>query len=349
VSDERLHEHLRKLFPDATVISIEPLGADSDKAAGYGRPLHVRLQRGGAPFSVVWRLGSDNEFGHDRRSDRAGNQLLAYDDFGKLPAHVRALDVGVMTGDGGLTSIGGGELYLITDYAPGTIYAEDLRRVAREGRADERDLARCSSLAAYLTELHVPIADPQRYRRAIRDLVGHGEGIFGMIDGYRDGVPGAPLERLFAIERRCVEWRWRLRGYEHRLARTHGDFHPFNVVFDGDRFALLDASRGCAGDPADDVTAMAINYLLFALDAPDGWRGLGPLWRRFWATYVKAHPDGELFLVAPPYFSWRALVVCNPRFYPHLGERSRDALLGLAERTLDAGRFDPAWGEELFA
>jgi hypothetical protein len=184
----------------------------------------------------------------------------------------------------------------------------------------------------------------------VRDLVGHGEGIFGMIDGYPDDTPGAPAQRLRGIERRALEWRWRLRGHEDRLARIHGDFHPFNVVFDeGTSFSLVDASRGCAGDPADDVTAMAVNYLFFAVSRPASWPALGALWRRFLSSYLEASGDRELLEVAPPYLAWRALVVSSPRFYPHLPARSRDRLLAWIERLLEAPRLDPGSADELFA
>src|SRR5690606_15297866 len=125
-------------------------------------------------------------------------------------------------------------------------------------------------------------------------------------------------ERLRQIERRCTRWRWLLRDHERRLARTHGDFHPFNVVFEtGTRFLLLDASRGTAGDPADDLTAMAVNFVLFALEQPASWRrGFRRLWHQFWNTYLVDRSDPDLLAVAPPFFAWRALVVCNPRFYP---------------------------------
>jgi aminoglycoside phosphotransferase (APT) family kinase protein len=143
------------------------------------------------------------------------------------------VDVGAIAADGGLVSLrGAGEPYLVTEWAEGALYAEDLRRVAREGRATALDLARCDALADALARLHAErIADAPGWRRAVRDLLGHGEGIFGMVDGYPDGVPAAPPERLRAIEERCLAWRWRLRGRVHRLARTHGDFHPFNIVF----------------------------------------------------------------------------------------------------------------------
>ena len=343
------------------MLAIEPLAPDSgatrdstSKAAGYGKPARVSLAGPhGDKLDVVWRVASSDEFGHDRRADRAGNMVLAFDDFAHMPRHVQALDLGAIGEDGELISFrDGGELYLITSYAPGQIYAEDLRRIARDGQATELDLARVDVLARYLATLHAQplaaeLANP-RYRRAIRDLLGHGEGIFGMIDGFPP-IAEIPPERLQAIEHRCVDWRWRLRESEHRLTRTHGDFHPFNVVFDGGTdFTVLDASRGTCGDPADDVIAMAINFLLFAIDTRGGWNGLGPLWHRFWSTYLHARPDHELAQVAPLFFTWRALVVCNPRFYPSLSVDGRELLLGLAEWALDHGRLDPARADELF-
>jgi hypothetical protein len=355
----RLREHLARLYPEHEVTAIEPLAPDTGatrgsttKAAGYGRPVRVVLARGAETLEVVWRVAIADEFGHDRRSDRAANLLLAYDDFGRTPEHAAPIDVGMIAADGRLISMRDGvEPYLLTAFVRGTIYAEDLRRIVRDGTAAELDVARVGALARYLARLHAPIADAAAYRRAIRDLIGHGEGIFGMVDGYPADVPGAPADRLAAIERRCAEWRWRLRGQEGRLVRTHGDFHPFNIVFrESSNFALLDASRGGRGDAADDLTALAINYVLFALDAPAAWRrGLGPLWHELWDAYERERSDAGLLACVPPFLAWRALVVCNPRFYPDLSEGGRSRLLGLVERALAAGDFSPTWADELFA
>jgi len=41
----------------------------------------------------------------------------------------------------------GGEFYLLTTFAPGTIYADDLRRIARTGAATDVDVARIDALA----------------------------------------------------------------------------------------------------------------------------------------------------------------------------------------------------------
>jgi hypothetical protein len=341
------------------VVSVTPLGSDgatdddTRKAAGYGRPLHLRLRDGGGrEQEVVFHVAQADEFGHDRRSDRALEQLLAYDTFGHIPRHVRALDVGAVGDDGRILSLRrAGEFYLVTSWATGRPYAEDLRRLARSGACAPLDLARADALADYLVALHRErVAEPVAYARGVRDLVGSGEGIFGMIDAYPPDCPAAPPARLCAIERSCLEWRWRLRGREARLRRTHGDFHPFNVVFgDGAGFQLLDASRGCLGDPADDVTAMAVNFVFFALEHPTAWPdGLGRLWHRFWTRYLDGSGDAALLDVAAPFFAWRGLVVTSPRFYPDLRAEARDRLLGLVERALASPRFDPGWADELF-
>ncbi len=361
VAPQALEGLASTLFPGATLLRADPLGPDAagdEKAAGYGRPVRVTVRLpDGAERRFVFRTQASNEFGHDRRADRAEAALLAYDLFDLYPDHVRALDVGAIAADGRLVSLGGaGEFWLATGWAEGTLYAEDLRRVAREGAAP-LDRARCEALARYLARLHAEaLDDPVAWRRAVRDLLGHGEGIFGVVDAYPPEVPAAPPGRLRAIEERCLAARWALRGRPERLVRTHGDFHPFNIVFEppapgerGPRFTLLDASRGGKGDPADDVVALSVNYAFFALDHPGAWgRGLGALWRRFWEVYLQERGDAAL-ASAPPYLAWRALVLCCPRFYPRLGPAARNALLGLAERALDAGRLDPADVEPLFA
>jgi Phosphotransferase enzyme family len=354
----RLRDHVSRLYPGADVVAIEPLGPDggatagaTTKAAGYGLPVRITISEGGARRELVWRIASANEFGHDRRADRAAAMVQAYDDFGRMPQHVQAVDLGVIGAGGALISIRDAtEHYLITTYAPGTIYADDLRRIAAERVATPRDVARVDTLARYLAALHTPIAPPgMRYRRAIRDLLGSGEGIFGIIDGYPDGVPGASQGRLREIEARCTPWRWRLRDRDARLTRTHGDFHPFNIVFDGETPAMLDASRGGCGDPADDVTALAVNFVLFALDAPAAWeQGLGVLWRHLWHRYLTERPDRGLLEVAPPFFLWRTLVVANPAFYPRMTQQARETLLGFATELLDEPVLDPSWAEELF-
>jgi hypothetical protein len=359
VASEPVRELCREIFPGAVIERVTQLGeveaghiGAGDKAFGYGIPLRIDLrQRDGGLRQVVLHTQTANDFGHDRRADRAAAALLSFDTYGSIPRHVRPLDVGTITEAGQLLSLRqAGEFYLLTTYAEGEIYACDLERVARAGRALPEDLSRVEALAKYLAELHAE-KRPRgaAYLRAVRDLVGSGEGIFGIVDGYPEDAKGAPPERLQAIERACVAFRHRLRARRERLSRTHGDFHPFNIVFDArGELVLLDTSRGCEGDPADDVACLAINYLFFALEGEQAWGGLRELWYRFWDVYLSESGDQEVLDVVAPFFAWRGLVLACPRWYPSLSERARDRLLSFVERALAAGRFSPEAAEELF-
>lgn len=358
-----IRELIHERVPNAADIRISPLGADegtdhsdqTEKGFGYGKPLYIAVTGPtGQVQELVFHTESAGEFGHDRRSDRAHDMLLAADTYRTIPRQVAALDVGAITEDGRLRSLADTrEFYLLTEYAPGSLYADDLRRIARAATLSPRDRRRGELLADYLVALHEPRLDHARlYRRAVRDLLGHGEGIFGLIDGYPDrGAPGASIERLRALEAICWEWRWRLRDCEYRLTRTHGDFHPFNILFDdSDRLSLLDASRGCMGDAADDVSCLVINYAFFALEHRDAWAGaLRELWYGFFRRYLDGSRDDEVLEVLPPFFAWRALVLCNPTWYPAMSAAHRDALLGLTEDILTAECFDPECVEVLFA
>jgi hypothetical protein len=343
---------------DAVVERVEPLvpdagGTTTAKVEGYGRPLRLwlRLADGGRR-SCVFHTATVNEFGHDRPSDRALQQLLAAETFGLIPDHVRVLDVGAVQADGSLHSLlGAGEFFLVTDYAEGTPYAHDLRRLARGAPASRLDVERATALASWLARLHTRLpADEVKWRRSLRDVVGSGEGVLGLCDAYPADCPGVAPGLLLELERLVAGARWALKPRGARLSRIHGDFHPFNLVFrDGVEFTALDASRGCAGDPADDVTALAINYLFFAIEHPDRWEGcFSRLWRALWDTYLRESGDREVLASAPLFFAWRALVVCCPRFYPQLSGRAREALLGLAHRALVDGRLELEQADGLF-
>ena len=300
---------------------------------------------------LVFRTSRKNQFGHDRRSDRAGDALLAYDTAALVPGHAGVVDVGAIGEDGRLESLAGaGELYFVTEYLPGAPYAEDLRRIGQGEGLTELDRKRCLALAEYLVEVHAKkIEDRAGYRRAMRDLIGHGEGLFGLADSFEGDAPGVTLERVRRLEALAVDWRWRMRGREGRLSRTHGDFHPFNILFDGDaRPVLLDASRGCQGDPADDVVCLAVNYLFFALEHEAAAGAFLELWKTFWGKYLGATGDDELLEAAPPYLAWRTLVLVNPLWYPKVGAKVREKLLGLAEGALEKGRLDLISAEEAF-
>ena len=134
------------------------------------------------------------------------------------------------------------------------------------------------------------------------------------------------------------------------LVRTHGDFHPFNVLFDAnDDIVCLDTSRGSAGDAADDVTCLALNYPFFALAKKSAWApAFSRLWYRFWERYLELSGDDRLGLVAAPFLAWRALVLASPVWYPEFPPEDRARLLSFAETALSTERFAPEAVEEMF-
>jgi hypothetical protein len=343
---------------EATVERVTALADDlggrtTAKGVGYGAPVRLDLRRAdGTGFRCVFRLARPNSFGHERRSDRAQQQLLAWDTFHLQPQHVTALDVGAIRADGTLCSwADAGEPFLITGWADGATYADDLRKLAHaSGPPAPLDVRRATALATHLARLHQRLpGDRAAWERSIRDTVGSGEGLFGIADGY--GADGPWALRLVELERAAVTARWRLKRRAHRLSRTHGDFHPFNVVFrDGTDFTALDASRGGCGEPADDVAALAINYVFFAIEHRERWAAaLRVLWNTFWHTYVGITGDAELLDCAGLFLAWRAAVVACPTFYPHLSEQSRDTLLRFAAASLAAERFDLALAERILS
>ncbi|MCB9610416.1 MAG: phosphotransferase [Polyangiaceae bacterium] len=351
---------LEALWPGARLLKVSRFGVDegsddaeTTKGLGYGKPLLLDVGLvGGEERRLVFHTAAPNAFGHDRRSDRALEMLLAYDTFGLVPHHAGACDVGAIatSGDALVSLRDTGEFYLLSDFVPGHVYADELRNIAARGSLEARDRLLVERLVDTLIDIHGEKIDaPVAYQRAIRDLVGSGEGIFGIIDGFpRDGQVRA--ERLQRIEQAAVAWRWRLKTGESRNRRTHGDFHPFNIIIDeSDSPRLLDTSRGSVGDPADDVSCLAINFVFFALGHRGAWKGaLRELWYGFWERYQERSGDAQLLDVVAPFLAWRGLVLANPAWYPGLDPAHRDALLSLVEQALAAPRFDPAFAEGVF-
>jgi len=224
----------------------------------------------------------------------------------------------------------------------GQSYSVDLARLRDSGAAAALDLARADALCDYLLEIHrVRGTEPGLYVRRVRELIGHGECILGIVDSYPSG--SVPSELLRNIERRLVDWRWKLKSRTHRLRQIHGDFHPWNILFrDGTDFTALDRSRGEWGDPADDVTSLSLNYAFFSLQRGGAVAGvLEELFLRFWDRYLERSGDEELLDIAAPFLTFRSLVMANPIWYPRLPELVRRRILSFALRVLDEPRFDP--------
>lgn len=322
----------------------EETGTAALKQFGYGRPILVAYRIDDREERIVFHLIRRTAFGRERDDDRVAAVWLDFETFNALPRHVPAIDMTIYTDEGRLQSISSAEeVLLVTGYRPGEPYADDLIRIRDAGAAQPLDVARAETLAGYLAGIHqTQHEDPTLWRRRLRDLVGHGEGIMGITDSYPTDATYAPEATLRAIEEAANHWRWRLKPLHRRLSQVHGDFHPFNVLFEaGLEFHVLDRSRGAWGEPADDVSCMAINYLFFSLQCYGELRGpFRELHDTFWTTYLDRRPDDELATVIQPWYAWRALVLASPVWYPNLAEDVRRKLLVFAQRVVAADRFD---------
>jgi aminoglycoside phosphotransferase (APT) family kinase protein len=342
-----LREYLAGRYgPEAREAAVVPLGmkASGVKQGGYGVPYRVSWTSGGAARTLVLETVRPGQFGHEDRSDRAGILLRAFDEYGSLPRHVAAVDVGALRAEGPAVSLGGtGEFFILTDFVEGEPYAGDFERIAESGLIEALDRERVEALADYLAGLHrQPVAHPSWYRRRMRELVGSGECLAGVADSYP--VPSGFLDAalLELVERLALAWRYRLRDRSDRLRTIHGDFHPWNILFrSGSDFTVLDRSRGALGDPADDVASLSINFLFYALRTRGEFDGpFAELLRLFWRRYRERSGDLELAAAVAPHFAFRALVVANPIWYPKESERLRRQLFRFLLSVLEADRFE---------
>ncbi len=331
--------------PSAAAKEAGVLRTGDLKAFGYGRPIQIDVLLDGVPRSyVLSTMRGGPGFGHDHFADRAGELIWAHDAYGKLLRHVKSLDVGFITREGELRSAGDAEEYfLLMEKGEGTPYRLDLERIRTEGKATSLDLDRARALSAYLAEVHAEKGqDVQLYFRRIRDLIGHGEGIMGILDGYPADYPLLPPKQQYLIESGCVAWRHHLKEKAKRLSIVHGDFHPWNILFEeGSDFTLLDRSRGEWGEPADDIAAMSINYLFFSLLRSGRLEGaFVQLFDLFYGDYLERTRDLELNQVIPLFYVFRALVIASPVWYPDLPEEVRLKLFRFVQVMLRIEQFD---------
>jgi hypothetical protein len=345
-----IEAYLRGRFgPAVRLVAFGPIGKETTGSAlkqyGYGAPVRVTFLDGKAEKHAVIETMSPGPFGHEHPADRAQALLWDYDSYGRLPRHVPALDVGAFTEDGTLFSVAPArEFFVLTQWSEGESYHLDFERLAKTDRRKPLDRARVNALAGYLAGIHrVKRRQPDLYRRRLRELLGHGECIMGLTDSYPKRFAFITEDLLRSIEESCNRWRWRLRDRTSRLSQVHGDFHPWNVLFrKGTDFTVLDRSRGEWGEPADDVTAMTINYLFFSLRRWGTLRGpFEILFREFWDRYLAASRDRGVLETAAPFFAFRGLVLASPLWYPKLSVGVRRMIFRFVKNVLDSERFEP--------
>jgi hypothetical protein len=239
----------------------------------------------------------------------------------------------------------------------GRHYFNDLTEFSHRDKLEISDIEKIKSMTSYLAEIHSVKKDSKTlYWRKLRDTVGHGECLMGVFDSYPDGT--LTYNEMAEIIKKSVDWIAKLKPKFKRLSQIHGDFHPGNIWFTPSDteilrvpasppppvidFVLLDRSRGPWGEPADDITALAINYIFFSIKHFGTVRGpyLEGL-RLFFESYVTLTGDDELLSVVAPFYAFRGAVVANPIFYPELTTDQRKLIFRFVNNVLADERFRP--------
>jgi hypothetical protein len=296
----------------------------------------------------------DTGWGHDYLGDRCGVLLLQHRLFNAAPAGTcsRSLDVAALMNDGSIKSVGESVEFLhFVEEVPESewsSYSNDLFAVADRGSLSDTDRVRVKAIADYLADLHsAKNPNPNLYMRHIRDLVGHGEMLMGVIDTYPDleTLRFTSREELEAIELGAVRWRNRIKHLFRRCSRIHGDIHPFgNIRFkDNNTFLALDLSREEFGEPADDLAGLSINYLFFSI-----WKHgnitapFRELFNIFLERYLERTGDREILKVMAPFYAFRGTVVAHPLYYPELEPVRRRKIFNFVLNVLNDEEFNPA-------
>ena len=351
ITRQAVEEYLSSLYAKSVrLLSMTEQGrqeaGDDLKGFGYGTPLFLEYEVNGEKKKAVLETMAPSSYGHDHFSDRAQAILWEHACFNSLPRHVRSLDSGAFLDSGRIISTGPAkEFFLLTEFVKGNGYFKDLERIRDSGRAMPEDFDRVLALSNYLADIHAKKFDsPGLYTRRIRELLGHGECIMGLIDNYPRSFEFIDEDLLKKIELACIEWRWRIKSRSSRLCQVHGDFHPWNILFrENTDFSLLDRSRGEWGEPADDTATMTINYLFFSLQRSGKLEGdFEKMFRLFWESYLARTGDKQMLEVIAPFYAWRGLVIASPVWYPHLSTGVRRAVFNFILNVLRDDRFDPS-------
>lgn len=337
--DAKVQDYLRQHYgPETKLTGLEPVGKGVHGTA-YRMDFRWRSEK----KRLIMKTLAPTDFGHDHFSDRGQVLILANANFNEMPRHIKAFDVIGESEDRLLSLKRAREFYLLMEEAKGESYFQDLDAILERGSLTRSDRSRARMLARFLADIHAEKYTGSHarslYRRRIRELVGHGECIMGVIDAYRP-VDFATEEELITFAEKALPWWGRLRDRSERLCAVHGDFHPDNIRLNGEELTLLDRSRGTWGEPADDVSCLGMNYIYYALKHSGNFDGpFAELFQHFMDTYQERTDDRAFYEVSPPFFAFRVLVVANPDFYPADPPAVKRRLLDFGQAVLETDRF----------
>jgi len=345
---ENVEAYLKKAFGDGARLSgvgdIGNLDEQGMKGFGYGKPLLIKYDLGGETREAVLSVMKGDKYGHQFYWDRAAILMFQFETSARMERHVRPVGLGYVNGQDELVPVEDPrEFFILNEKLEGHDYFLDLERI-RSGDFRESDVETAREFARWLARLHsVSYDSPHLYYRRIRNLIGSSECILGLIDEAYPRPYGFYNDSKFILlEKRLIDWRWKLKDYSHRLSAVHGDFHPWNVLvtYEGD-FSVLDRSRGEWGEPGGDLATMAINYLLWSLYSHTRLNGpYEKMYKAYFKEYIAQTGDNEIFEVMAPFFVFRCLVIASPEWYPDHPAEIRKRLFRLMENVLEDDVFD---------
>ncbi|MFC1559841.1 hypothetical protein ACFLZ2_02950 [Candidatus Margulisiibacteriota bacterium] len=329
---------------DLSIVSYERLGS-----GWHGTGYRIKYDINGEIKDVILRTLRPVGFSHEYPSDRAKVFILQHEISNSIPKHIKSIDVGGYAENGELISLGKAkEFFQIVEVAEGATYVNDFTRILMSGKLEEGDRKKAELLSNYLVKLHAKKFEGLKEmaesikRRHSRDAIGHGEMMMGVIDTYpkKSGLNAKELTELVC---KAVKFREKIKDTPFVPCRMHGDFHPANIIFHGLDFQVLDASREAFGDPADDVTTMAINYLWFAVQESGKFAGpFKELFDIYWKNYFAKTKDKLIVKTAAVYFAFRAVVVIHPVFFKDQSEQVRKKMIKFTRNVLSDANFSPS-------
>ncbi len=313
----------------------------------HGTGYKIAYNIDGEEKIVILRTLKPAGFSHDYKSDRAKVFILQHTLSKNIPNHIKSLDVGGYNKDGSLVSLGNcEEFFQIVEIAKGREYVKELNELKKRGTLTKQDKKKALLLSDYLVKLHKTkfkgkkeLAD-SIYKRHLRDCICDGEMLMGVLDTYPAKLEWTNKNEIIEIMNKAVRFRENIKHLSSRLCRIHGDFHPGNIIFSGETFKVLDASREEYGDSADDLTSLALNYFWYSLQQNNNFSGVfKELFELFWGNYIKKTNDVTLDKIAPLFFAFRGVVMAHPLFYPNQSDDVRKKIFGFVNNVLNNEEF----------
>jgi len=338
--DDKVQKYLKGRFGKETkLLGINRLG---EGIHGVAYLVEFRTAKGKKRLIMKTLFPSD--FGHDHFSDRAQVLLLANANYNEIQKHVKSVDVVGEAPDRLISLKNAREFYIFMDEAKGESYFNDLNAILERGWLTDTDRHRARKLARLLAQVHALKYTEKNanilYRRRIRDLIGHGECVMGIIDAY-EAAEFTNDRELVDYAGKCLSWWGKIRDKSERLCKVHGDYHPGNIWFQGDDLTLLDRSRGSWGESADDLSCLGVNYIHYSIKDRETFEGpFSELFRIFLNTYLEETKNYGFFEVTQPFFAFRILVLANPKFYPDDTAEIKRKLLDFGHSVLGTERFE---------